>query len=127
MHEVPQPGDADDDLPALLLLVDGLVRRDGPASGLSGEVCLGVRGSAGYTWWRGRFGRRFSCGFVPAVSSTAHATLCLAEADAQALLRTGRLPETPELFTVDGDAELLSRFLKRYTSRTGWVGIRLTR
>lgn len=122
-----EPAASNDDAPALLLLLDGLVRRDGGATGLEGEVQVGVRGAQGYRWWRARFGRRFSVGFVPDVSTTAHVTVCLAEADADRLLATGRLPASPELFHLDGDRTLFERFLNRYTSRTGWVGIRLAR
>jgi len=123
----PLPTPAEQDAPALLMLLDGLVRRDGEATGLRGEVCVGVRTAAGYQWWRARFGRRFSCGFVPDVSPTAHATVCLGAGDADRLLATGHVPAEPELFTLDGDRALFERFLKRYTSRTGWLGIRLHR
>lgn len=122
---VPLP--AEDEAPALLMLLDGLVRRDGEASGLRGEVCVGVRDGSGYWWWRARFGRRFSCGFVRQVSSTAHTIVCLGRGDAERLLATGHVPAQPELFTLHGDRGLFERFLARYTSRTGWVGIRLHR
>ena len=120
-----EPASSVEDAPPLLLLLDGLVRRDGGATGLEGEVQVGVRGPDGYRWWRARFGRRFSVGFIPEVSTTAHVTVCLGESDAARLLATGRLPSPATLFHVDGDRELLQSFLKRYTSRTGWVGIRL--
>lgn len=117
----------EDETPALLSLLDGLVRRDGATSGLTGEVCVGVRDAGGYWWWRARFERKFSCGFVHAVSPTAHVIVCLGERDAEHLLRVGEIPTNPDLFTVHGDVELFEHFLKRYTTRTGWVGIRLHR
>ena len=122
-----EPAAATEDAPPLLLLLDGLVRRDGSAAGLEGEVQVGVRSPEGYRWWRARLGPRFSVGFVPEVSTTAHVTLCLGQGDAARLLATGRIPEDPELLHLDGDRALLERFLTRYTSRTNWLGVRLGR
>ncbi len=122
--ELPPPEQLAD-LPAFLLLFDGLVRRDGAATGLNGEVCLGVKVKDNYHWWRARFGRRFECGFIAEVSPTAQATLCLGQTEADSLLKTGRLPPSAQLFTFSGDRQLFDAFIKRYTSRTNWLGLQL--
>ena len=109
--------------PPLLRILDGLVRRDGPVSGLSGEVQVGVRADDGYTWWRARLGRRPGTAFLRAPSPSAHVTWCLSAADADAVV-TGRAYD-PSAMHVDGDAALLARFLDRYTSRMDFKDLRL--
>lgn len=109
----------------LLLILDGLVQRDGPLSGLRGEVCVGVRGDGGFRWWRARFGKRFRTDFLDRRPQSATATLFMAESDARALLADGAMPADPELFSIDGDRSLLAQFFKRYTSRSNWLGVRL--
>lgn len=110
--------------PTLLALLDGLVRRDGPTSGLRQEVCVGVKRATGYRWWRARLGSRFECGFVDGPSATAHVTLCLQEHESERLLRVGRLNPDADIFHVDGDPEVLTRFLARYTSKMTHFGAR---
>lgn len=108
--------------PALLLVLDGLVRRDGAASGLRHEVQVGVEGPNGYRWWHARLGPRFTCGFLDSLSSTAHVTMCLSNPAADLLLRTGRITDDVH---IEGDREVLKRFFERYTSKTSLFGARI--
>jgi hypothetical protein len=110
-----------------LEIIDALVRRDGAATGLSGEVCIGVRDGPTYQWWSARLGPTFSTRFLSSPSQSAHATLFIAKRDADALLETGAIPDPPELFMIDGARDLMLRFFKRYTSKTTWLGVRLGR
>ncbi len=110
--------------PTLLVLLDGLVRRDGPTSGLRQEVCIGVKRSTGYRWWRARLGPRFECGFVDGPSASAHVTLCLQESESERLIRIGRLDPGAAVFHVDGDHDVLTRFFARYTSKMTHFGAR---
>src|SRR5262245_39157778 len=111
----------------LLEILDALVQRDGAATGLFGEICVGVRAAAGYRWWRARLGPTFETRFLDRPPQTAHATLFIGEADARALLARGQLPARPELLMIDGDRTLMLRFLRRYTSRTTWLGVQMER
>ena len=112
--------DVSDEHHHYLLVLDGLVRRDGPATGLRGEVCIGLKGTTGYQWWRARFAPRFSTDFLTSRSTTAHATLFMAESVADAILQTGQVPRSPELLMIEGDRQLMLKFFKRYTSKTSW-------
>lgn len=110
--------------PNFLELLDALVRRDGATSGLSGEVCVGLREDGAFQWWSAAFTPSFRVQFEETRSNSAHATLFIDSADAAELLRTGTV-DAPRLLTIDGDRDLLIRFIRRYTSRTDWLGIRL--
>lgn len=114
-----------DDKPDLLEILDALVLRDGETSGLTGEVCIGVRGSSGYRWWRASFTPTLSTRFLERPSNSAHATLFIGADDAEALLATGHLPSPSSLLVVDGDRALMQRFIRRYTSRMSWFEARI--
>ncbi|MEL6545529.1 MAG: hypothetical protein AAFQ82_12940 [Myxococcota bacterium] len=108
----------------LLELLDTLVRRDPAPSGLSGELCIGVRENDAFRWWSAAFTPALRVGFDSVRSNSAHATLVLDAADARELLTEGRIAG-PNLLAIDGDRRLLRRFFRRYTSKTNWLGIRL--
>ncbi len=108
--------------PLLLLLLDGLVRRAGRSAAPRQEICIGVERADGWRWWRVQGGARYRCGFVDACSSTAHATLCLSEADAERLVRTGHIAGDAHLL---GDAAIMKRFVERYTRRMSLFGARV--
>ncbi len=118
---MPTPYDLDAE-PPLLLVLDGIVRRGGAQSGMRQEVCVGVERADGVRWWRARLGPRFVCGFVDKPSATAHATLLLSETAAQRLLTTGRLEPGGRL---DGNPDVLARFIDRYTTKISHFGFRM--
>ena len=110
-----------DQEPALLHVLDGLVRRDGAQSGLRFEVCVGVRRAEDIRWWRARLGPRFACGFIPAVSPTAHVTLLLEENEADAWLQSGQLQHA----RIEGDRARLEAFIRRYTTKISHLDYRI--
>ena len=117
------PSNKGADEPALLLILDGLVRRDGAATGLRHEICVGVERAGLYRWWHVRPGRRFTCGFLDDISSTAHVTMCLSEADADRVLRSEPIEGD---FYIHGERDILRRFLERYTSKTSVLDARIS-
>lgn len=108
--------------PTLLLLLDGLVRRGGAVAALRQEVCIGVEREDGHRWWHAEGGLRRRVGFIERCSPTAHATLCLSEADADRLIATGQVDFEAH---VHGDRDVMRRFIERYTRRLSAFGARV--
>lgn len=96
-------------------VLDAYVRRDPGPDNVRGHVAVGLRRSPGrYQWWRAVLGGERQVGMVEARPHDADVILYIDDADAEAMLTTGALPDTPSLFRVEGDTKLLVRFSRRY-------------
>lgn len=95
-------------------VLDSLVKQN-PIAGASlrGRIFIGTRGEAGDVWWMADLGARVRSRIVPAPSPDADAVLLLGERDAEAILSSGRLPRRPSLAQIEGDSDLLLRFIDR--------------
>jgi len=107
----------------LLSLVDTYVHNDGAVAGFVGSVALGVRGEGRELWWRGQFGTRTETR-LDASRPAADAILLLGPDEAEDAL-TGTMRPAPGLLVVDGDRDLLQRFINRFFTTRSPLAVRM--
>lgn len=110
----PRPHDLLDNLGALVLA-------DGSPCELVGCLRIGVAYPTGDQWLELRFDGESAWVGQPRERG-ADTTVLLGTYEARRILAGRRLPTAP-LFSVQGDAELYARFVRRYLSDARWVGL----
>lgn len=107
----------------LLLALDGLVRRDGGPSHLSGLIVVAVKGSDEASFWHAAFGedRLLGCGYLAGIPPDADAVLLFTEEQATGAV-AGTVPLEP--VSTFGEQQLLDAFVDRYCSFRSMVDIR---
>jgi hypothetical protein len=110
----------------LLHLVEAYVRRDPMPPGFKGVVAIGVRSKSEDRWLRIRCADRAEPAFSSERPVDADSTLLVGELEAQSIVRAGTVGEDPQTLFIDGERDLLVRFLKRYVGRQTPLALRIS-
>lgn len=107
---------------ALLSAIRETVLRDAAPPGLRGCLRFGIAQPTGDVWLEVRLEEGAAEAGAPR-SGGADVSLLVGDYEARRLLRGRKLPHAP-LFSVQGDGELLARFVERYLPAEQWIGLR---
>lgn len=107
----------------LLTFLHAMVVADGAPAGFKGTVCIGVRDLDKDLWWQVALGGDPQPKFVQRPGENVDATFLMGEAESHAMMTGEDLPDSPLLF-VEGDKDLLAKFLNRYIKPQSMLGLR---
>ena len=109
----------------LLTQLNEIIDRDTAPPGVKGRVAIGVRTGEVTDWWCVKLGAKAEAHFTNETPDQHDVLLLMDDGVATAIEKTGHLPEHYELLQLDGDRELVERFLVRYLQHTTPLQIRL--
>jgi len=109
----------------LLGVLEAAIQGDTAPPGFAARLAFGVQSGEDTHWLEVICGDGVTGQVLAAPDPACDGSLLLAASDADAILRTGHLPESPELLDAQGDRDLLTRFVNRYLVLTTPVSIRL--
>jgi len=98
----------------LLAVLGEAINNDPAPPGFSATLAFGVRQGDETHWWEVTLDKKAKGALVGSPDPTCDGVLLLGATDADAIVRTGHLPDNPKLVDLRGDRELLGRFVKRY-------------
>lgn len=109
----------------LLAFLDKVVSEDPAPPGFEGRVAVGVLHDATVTWWNGTFSQqRAQCSVMPHRPQPVDVTWVLGSAEAAAVFGTQQhLPAKPNA-CIEGNTEILTRFIERYVKATSPLDVR---
>ena len=109
----------------LLLVLAAAIQSDSGTPGFAARLAFGVQSGEETHWLEVVLADKATGQMLCAPNPACDGTLLLAASDAAAILKTGHLPESPELVDAQGDRDLLTRFVKRYLVLQTPLSIRL--
>ncbi len=106
----------------MLRYIDACVRRDAAASGLAGNICIGVKTAEKTEWWQGSFGRRTDCAWPERLPAQFDVGVAIDRETEMWLL--GIVPSPGPVRVLSGDRRLWERFVARFLAKTDLLKLR---
>ncbi len=111
----------------LLAVLDALVKADPEPPGFNASISIGVRSEEGDTWWRAVITETIETSIGNEPLPEADATLLLGVAEAEAMLRHGRMSGGTALVVMSGSRWAVEKLFSRYITRENPMAARTQR
>jgi hypothetical protein len=109
----------------LLAVLEAAIQGDAAPPGFAARLAFGVKSGEDTHWLEVVLGDQATSEVLATPNPACDGSLLLGASDADAILSTGHLPESPELLDAQGDRDLLTRFVNRYLVPKSPLSVRI--